>query len=67
MTRQGLAYSLLPELMLEDDMTAGRLIDLFPQQHLDIPLYWHHWRVESELSQALADAMQRHCRQHLRQ
>ncbi|MBN3002942.1 LysR family transcriptional regulator ArgP [Chromobacterium alkanivorans] len=66
-TRQGLAYSLLPELMLDDDIAAGRLIDLFPQQHLDIPLYWHHWRVESALSQALADAMERHCRQHLRQ
>lgn len=67
LTRQGLAYCLLPELMLEDDLASGRLIDLFPGQFIDIPLYWHHWRVESRLSQALTEAMLNHCGRYLRQ
>nr|WP_199068392.1 LysR family transcriptional regulator ArgP [Chromobacterium sp. ASV5] len=66
-TRLGLAYSLLPELMLDDDIASGRLIDLFPGRHMDIPLYWHHWRVESALAAALAAAMTDYCRQKLRQ
>ncbi|AXE31978.1 ArgP/LysG family DNA-binding transcriptional regulator [Chromobacterium phragmitis] len=67
LTRQGGAYSLLPELMLDDDLAQGRLVDLFPGQHMDLPLYWHHWRVESELSQALTEAMLDYCAHHLRQ
>ncbi|WP_047243190.1 ArgP/LysG family DNA-binding transcriptional regulator [Chromobacterium subtsugae] len=67
LTRQGLAYCLLPELMLDDDLASGRLVDLFPGQWLDIPLYWHHWRVESRLSQALTEAMLAYCGRHLRQ
>ncbi|WP_434627223.1 ArgP/LysG family DNA-binding transcriptional regulator [Chromobacterium sp. CV08] len=67
LTRQGLAYSLLPELMLDDDLSSGRLVDLFPGRYIDIPLYWHHWRVESRLSQALTESMLAYCRRRLRQ
>ncbi|UTH73197.1 LysR family transcriptional regulator ArgP [Chromobacterium sp. IIBBL 290-4] len=67
LTRQGLAYSLLPELMLDDDLERGALLDLFPGQFIDIPLYWHHWRVESALSQALTEAMLEYSAQQLRQ
>lgn len=67
LTRQGVAYSLLPELMLDSDLEDGRLVDLFPGQYMDLPLYWHHWRVESELSQALTEAMLDYCGRHLRQ
>jgi LysR family transcriptional regulator (chromosome initiation inhibitor) len=67
LTRQGLAYCLLPELLLEDDLASGKLIDLFPGQYIDIPLYWHHWRVESQLSHALTEAMLDYCGRYLRQ
>ncbi|BBF85491.1 chromosome initiation inhibitor [Aquitalea magnusonii] len=66
-TRLGLAYSLLPELMIDDDLHTGRLIDLLPGQCIDMPLYWHHWRVESSLTQALSEALQTHAAKVLRQ
>lgn len=66
-TRLGLAYSLLPELMIDDDLHTGRLINLLPGQHVDLPLYWHHWRVESSLAQSLSEALLQHAAQVLRQ
>jgi LysR family transcriptional regulator (chromosome initiation inhibitor) len=56
-TRLGLAYSLLPELMIDDDLQTGRLINLLPGQYVDLPLYWHHWRVESSLAADLSAAL----------
>jgi len=66
-TRLGLAYSLLPELMIDDDLASGRLLDLLPGHHVDLPLYWHHWRVESTLAGDLAAALLEYGQQHLRQ
>ena len=66
-TRLGLAYSLLPELMIDDDLDSGRLLDLLPGQYVDLALYWHHWRVESSLAGELTDALLSHARQVLRQ
>jgi LysR family transcriptional regulator (chromosome initiation inhibitor) len=66
-TRLGLAYSLLPELMIDDDLATGRLINLLPGQYVDLPLYWHHWRVESSLAQSLSEALLQHAAGVLRQ
>ncbi|MDN0077330.1 LysR family transcriptional regulator ArgP [Crenobacter sp. SG2303] len=65
-TRLGFAYSLLPELMLGDELAKGELIDLTPGQWVDLPLYWHHWRVGSALVEDLADTLLAYCRQALR-
>lgn len=67
LTRRGLAYSLLPEQMIDDDLQTGRLVDLFSGQFTDLPLYWHHWRVESPIAQILTDALTAYCSRHLRQ
>lgn len=56
-TLAGHAYSLLPEMMVSAALAGGELIDLTPGRHLDLPLFWHHWRVESALSRQLADAL----------
>ncbi|RQO78206.1 ArgP/LysG family DNA-binding transcriptional regulator [Aquitalea sp. FJL05] len=66
-TRLGLAYSLLPELMIDDDLESGRLLDLLPGQYVDLPLYWHHWRVESSLAGDLSTALLGWAQQVLRQ
>lgn len=64
-TRLGLAYSLLPEWMCQQDLQQGSLIDVFPGQQIDLPLYWHHWRVEPMLARDLAQALTGYCQQHL--
>ncbi|WP_293765970.1 LysR family transcriptional regulator ArgP [uncultured Aquitalea sp.] len=66
-TRLGLAYSLLPELMIGDDLQQGRLVDLLPGRYVDLPLWWHHWRVESSLARELAEALVRYGKTHLQQ
>ena len=38
----GVAYCLIPELQIEDELACGKLVKLTPCQ-LTIPLYWHRW------------------------
>jgi len=64
-TKLGFAYSLLPELMLGDELDNGELVDLTPGHFIDLPLYWHHWRVGSTLVEALSAALLAHSRQVL--
>lgn len=55
--RCGLAWGLVPERLAEPDLAAGACVDLAPGQHVDVPLYWQHWRLESRLLAALTDAV----------
>ncbi|MFC4020621.1 LysR family transcriptional regulator ArgP [Micromonospora sp. GCM10011542] len=51
--RLGLGWSLVPEQIAAADLAAGRCVDLAPGRHLDVPLYWQHWRLESDVLNAL--------------
>jgi LysR family transcriptional regulator (chromosome initiation inhibitor) len=57
--RLGLGWALVPEQIARDDIAAGRLVDLTPGRHLDVPLYWQCWRMESALLGALTEAVRR--------
>ncbi len=57
--RLGLGWALVPEQIARDDIAAGRLADLTPGRHLDVPLYWQCWRMESALLGALTEAVKR--------
>jgi LysR family transcriptional regulator (chromosome initiation inhibitor) len=52
--RLGLGWGMVPEQLASVDIDAGRCVELAPGRHLDVPLYWQHWRLESTLLQALA-------------
>jgi LysR family transcriptional regulator, chromosome initiation inhibitor len=41
---------------------SGALVDLFPGQHVDVPLYWHHWQRESAQASRLTAAVMRAAR-----
>lgn len=43
----GLGYGFVPEIQARSAMTASRLVDLAPDQHERVELYWHHWQVQS--------------------
>jgi LysR family transcriptional regulator (chromosome initiation inhibitor) len=45
------------EQIAEPDIAAGRFVDLTPGRHLDVPLYWQYWRMESEVLSALTAAV----------
>ncbi|MEU7972110.1 LysR family transcriptional regulator ArgP [Micromonospora sp. NPDC049089] len=55
--RLGLGWGLVPEQIAQADLTAGRCVDLAPGRHLDVPLYWQHWRLESDVLNALTVAV----------
>jgi LysR family transcriptional regulator (chromosome initiation inhibitor) len=44
--RLGLGYGLLPLEQCAAMLASGELADLTPDLHLDVPLYWHAWRIQ---------------------
>lgn len=43
----GLGYGMLPSQQYGDYLDTGAMVDLCPDHYLDVPLYWHAWRVQS--------------------
>ncbi|MFI6761146.1 LysR family transcriptional regulator ArgP [Micromonospora sp. NPDC050417] len=64
--RLGLGWGLVPEQIARDDITAGRCVEIAPGRHLDVPLYWQHWRLDSVILNALTSAVQTAARSALR-
>lgn len=44
--RHGLGYGLLPLEQCADLLAQGELVDLTPHLFVDVPLYWHAWRIQ---------------------
>jgi len=44
--RRGLGYGLLPLEQCAALLEAGLLVDLTPALHVDVPLFWHAWRIQ---------------------
>ncbi|MFG1776203.1 LysR family transcriptional regulator ArgP [Micromonospora sp. NPDC049048] len=55
--RLGLGWGMVPERIAHADIAAGRCVDLGAGRHLDRPLYWQHWRVDSTTLDALTVAV----------
>ena len=43
----GLGWGMIPELMLKDPSLATGLVRLAARHPVDVPLYWHRWKVQS--------------------
>ena len=61
----GWGVSVVPELLARPWLKQGRLVDLAPGHTLPIQLYWHSWNLESEVLDALADALTSAAAQYL--
>ena len=55
--RLGLGWGLLPEHVAVADVAAGALVELAPGRHVDVPLHWQCWRLESAVLSALTTAV----------
>jgi LysR family transcriptional regulator (chromosome initiation inhibitor) len=55
--RLGLGWGLVPEGVARTDVAAGRLVELAGGHHLDVPLHWQYWRLESTTLTALTAAV----------
>ncbi|WP_417660450.1 LysR family transcriptional regulator ArgP [Pseudomonas sp.] len=55
LAQAGLGWGLVPEQQVANELASGGLVELQPQQPIDVPLYWHHWRNGGELLNQLTD------------
>jgi LysR family transcriptional regulator (chromosome initiation inhibitor) len=64
--RLGLGWGMVPEQIARADLAAGRCVELIPGRHLDVPLYWQYWRLESAVLGVLTAAVRTAARSALR-
>lgn len=53
----GLGWGLLPDQQCVAELERGELVEIAPDQHVEIPLYWQRWTLESPLLEELTDAV----------
>lgn len=53
MAEAGAGWGLIPEMQAARLIAEGKLLELLPGYHSDVPLYWHHWRNGGRLLSAL--------------
>ena len=46
-----------PELQVQPLLENGTLVDIMPDVQLDIPLYWHHWKRQSQQLEILTETI----------
>jgi LysR family transcriptional regulator (chromosome initiation inhibitor) len=64
--RRGLGWAAVPEPQLLPDLATGRLVRLHARDHVDVPLHWQRWRIDSPALDRLTAAVRRAAAVHLR-
>lgn len=64
--RRGLAWGMMPEQIVAQALRAGELVELAPAHWLDVPLFWHRWRIASSALEVLSGYVRQAARQALR-
>jgi LysR family transcriptional regulator (chromosome initiation inhibitor) len=64
--RAGLGWGMYPEQLVERDLAEHTLVPV-ADAHLDVPLFWQSWKLDSPLIKMITDTVQsaaRHLRRH---
>jgi LysR family transcriptional regulator, chromosome initiation inhibitor len=61
----GLGWGMQGDGQAPQALEKGELVDLFPGQFVDVPLFWQHWRNESLLAARLTQAVKEAALQRL--
>jgi len=56
-TLDGLGWTMNPLPLIQAELDAGRLVPLRARAAEDVPLYWQHWRVNSQAMEALTQSV----------
>ncbi|HEY0295489.1 MAG TPA: LysR family transcriptional regulator ArgP [Bordetella sp.] len=56
-TLAGLGWTMNMQILVQEHLDSGRLVPLRPRAWEDVPLYWQHWRVETQAMHQLTDAV----------
>ncbi|ALM85227.1 LysR family transcriptional regulator ArgP [Bordetella sp. N] len=62
----GLGWSMNPLALIQQELDKGTLVPLRARAYEDAPLYWQHWRVNSDTMSSLTDAVLAASRQLIR-
>ncbi|VXC27387.1 LysR family transcriptional regulator ArgP [Massilia sp. 9I] len=65
--RIGMGYGMLPMEQCGAMLEAGSLVDLAPDLYVDVPLYWHAWRVQPPRLERMGAALVKAARAVLQQ
>ncbi|MGM9471156.1 LysR family transcriptional regulator ArgP [Pseudarthrobacter sp. YS3] len=65
--RLGLGWGLLPEQQCLADVRRGDLVELAPEQPVDVSLYWQRWKIDSPVLNELTAAVRKTASGQLRQ
>jgi LysR family transcriptional regulator (chromosome initiation inhibitor) len=57
--RLGLGWGMIEQEFVEEDLAAGRLVEVAQGKYVDVPLYWQHWKLDSIVLDALTTAVLR--------
>jgi LysR family transcriptional regulator (chromosome initiation inhibitor) len=60
-------YGLVPRHQTHTLLASGRLVEIAPESDIDLPLYWHHWKLELPLAYEVTRAVTEHARRALQQ
>ncbi len=55
----GLGWGMIPDAQAAAHVRSGALTDLAEGRHVDVPLYWQQWKLDSPALAAVADAVTR--------
>lgn len=64
--RRGLGWGMLPDPQALPDLAEGRVVSLLTRGHVDVPLFWQRWRLESLALGTLTDGVRAAARAGLR-
>lgn len=56
----GLGYGWLPDYQAGADLITHKLVEVAPELRIQLPLYWHHWKQQSEVLNILSEALLTH-------
>ena len=62
---EGLAYCLIPDLMIRQALETGTLKDVTPGLTVNRHLYWHRWALETDLLKRVSHDLVRHANEVL--
>ena len=48
LAKAGVAYGMIPDLMIRDALASGELVELLPDIRHNRVLFWHRWALESD-------------------
>jgi LysR family transcriptional regulator (chromosome initiation inhibitor) len=65
--RLGLAWGMVPEQLLGTALSQAEVMELAPGRHLDVPLFWQRWRLDSAVLDAVTHAVHEAAAPALRQ